>query len=161
MKKFIISYLLLLPIIFGIFYWDISPIAEWVNHYQRESLLYMLDIGLKDGQLQGIDIIISPYYKVIITKSCNGMIPYLVLLSSILAYPATWSHRTKWLVIGYFVLSIVNLLRLFIVVYFVTKTPSNFPLSHDILGNFLLMLSGLTLFYLFLRGSREPRVGDL
>jgi len=155
MKKFIISYIILIPAIFGILYWDISPIAEFANHYQRESLLYLLDMGLKDGQLQGIDIIISPYYKVIITKSCNGMIPYLVLVSSILAYPATWIHRVKWLIIGYFVLSTVNVLRLFIVVYFVTKTPSNFELSHDILGNGLLMLSGLTLFYLFLRGSRQ------
>lgn len=155
MKKFIISYLLLLPTVFGLFYWDISPIAVFINHYQSESLLYLLDSGLKDGQLQGIDIIISPYYKIIITKACNGMIPYLVLVASVLAYPARWTYRFKWLIIGYIVFSMVNVLRLFIVVHFVTITPDNFPLYHDILGNFLLMSSGLIMFYLFVNGSRD------
>ena len=155
MKTFVYYYLALLPIMFGLLYWDISPLAEFVNHHQTKMLLFFLDIGLKDGQLQGIDIMISSHYKVIITKACNGMIPYLVLLSAILAYPASWSHRFLWAAIGYVTLVLVNIARLFIVVFYVTKTPSNFELSHDIFGNFLFMVSGLALFYLFIKGSRK------
>lgn len=153
MKKFVYSYLLLLPIMFGVLYWNLSPLAEFVNHYQTKMLLFFLDMGLKDGQLQGIDIMISPRYKVIITKACNGMIPYLLLLSSMLAYPASWSHKFLWAIIGYMVLVIVNIIRLFIVVYCVTKTPSNFELSHDIFGNLLFMSFGLLLFYIFIKGA--------
>jgi len=157
MKKFAYLYLALLPILFGLFYWNISPVAEYVNHYQTQVTLYFLDIGLGEGRLHGVDILIDPHYKVVVTKACNGMIPVLVLLAAVLAYPVHWVHKVQWIIIGYVVLSIVNLLRLLMVAYFVKK-QADFPFYHDILGNILLMVTGLLLFYLFLRGTRHYRL---
>ena len=157
MKKFAYVYLALLPLLFGLLYWDLSPVAEFVNHYQTKLTLYFLEIGLEKGQLQGIDIWINPHYKVIVTKACNGTIPILVLLAAILAYPIDWVHKLWWAVIGYLVLTTINIIRLLMVAHFVKVQP-DLPLYHDLFGNILLMITGLLLFYLFLRGTRAYRL---
>ncbi len=157
MKFFSYLYLALLLILFGLFYWEISPVAEYVNHYQTQLTLYFLDIGLGEGRLQGVDIMINPHYKVIVTKACNGMIPVLVLLAAVLAYPVSWIHKARWIVMGYVILSAMNLFRLLMVANFVKK-QADFPLYHDLFGNLLLMATGLLLFYLFLRGTRSYRL---
>ncbi len=154
MKKFVFYYIILLPILFALFYWDVSPVAEIINSYQTKLALIFLDIGLEEGRLQGIDIMINPTYKIIVTKACNGMIPILVLFAAILAYPVSWVHKIKWIVIGYIVISTVNIVRLLMLAHFIKDQP-DFPFYHDIVGNMLLMIVGLVLFYMFLVGSRR------
>jgi len=154
MKTFASYYLLFLLLLFGLFYWDLSPLAAYVDHYQRGLTLRFLDLGLPEGQLRGIDIWINPHYKIIITKACNGMIPILVFWAAVLAYPlAGWQRKLWWILAGYLLLSAVNIARLLMVAACV-KEQSDFPLCHDIFGNMLLMIAGLLLFWLFLRGSR-------
>jgi len=149
--------LALLPLLFALFYWDVSPVAEFINHYQTKLTLYFLELGLKEGQLQGIDILVNPHYKIIITKACNGMIPILVLFSAIWAYPVDWTFKVWWLFVGYGIITGINIARLLMVAHFVKKQP-DFPLYHDLFGNLLLMTTGLLLFYLFLRGTRSYRL---
>jgi len=148
--RFTYLYITLLVTLFAVFYWDVSPIARVVNEYQTKMLLFILDMGLPDGHLQGIDIMISPRYKIIITQACNGMIPFLVFLAAIWAYPALFLHKLKWSFYGYLLFFVVNVIRLFIVVYFVTITPEYFWISHDIFGNALLISFGLSMFYIYL-----------
>ena len=157
MKQFSYRYLALLPLLFALFYWDVSPVAEFINHYQTKLTLYFLELGLKEGQLQGIDILVNPHYKIIITKACNGMIPILVLFSAIWAYPVDWTFKVWWLFVGYGIITGINIARLLMVAHFVKKQP-DFPLYHDLFGNLLLMTTGLLLFYLFLRGTRSYRL---
>jgi len=154
MRKFTYTYLAILPLLFGLLYWGGSPMAEFVNHYQTQLTLYFLGAGLEEGQLHGIDIWINPHYKIIITKACNGMIPILVLWAAVAAYPIDWIHKFWWAVTGYVVLTTVNIVRLLMVARFVKDQP-DFPLYHDLFGNILLMITGLLLFYLFLRGARR------
>ena len=160
MKTFTLYYLLLLPLLFGIFYWDLSPVAVLINTYQSKITLYTLSMGLPEGQLQGVDIMINPHYKVVVTKACNGMIPILVLYAAILAYPVRWSHKVYWLLVGYVVLTTINIARLYMVATLV-KAQSDFPLYHDLFGNLLLMAIGLLLFYLFLATSQRTAKGRL
>ena len=151
MRRFVYLYLGLTGLLFALLYWDISPLARVINEQQTQMLLATLSMILPEGQIEGIDIIISPRYRVIITQACNGMIPYLVLASAILAYHKSWIEKIKWLLIGYILFFIINVIRLLIVVYFVKMSPSYFGISHDIFGNALLMASGLLIFYLYLR----------
>lgn len=154
MKQFGYQYLALLALLFAVLYWELSPVAEFLNYYQTKLTLFFLELGLKEGQLRGIDIMVNPHYKIIITKACNGMIPILVLFSAILAYPAEWIHKVRWMFVGYLVLTSINIVRLLMVAHFVKKQP-DFSLYHDLFGNLLLMATGLLLFYLFLRGARH------
>jgi len=157
MKQFGYRYLALLPLLFALFYWEHSPVAESINHYQTKLTLYFLNFGLREGQLRGIDIMINPHYKIIVTKACNGMIPILVLFSAILAYPSEWPYKARWILAVYVILAAANVFRLLMVAHYVKK-QTDFSLYHDLFGNLLLVLTGLALLYLFLRRARLYRL---
>jgi exosortase/archaeosortase family protein len=154
-QRFVVSYLLWLGILFGLFYWDLSPISHSINEFLRVNLIKILDAGLEPGRVHGFDIWINPHYKLMIEKACNGMIPVLMYLASIFAYPSSWTRRIYWAIAGTSIILVLNIVRIFIVVHFVIQGGrENFSLSHDIFGNALFMVAGLAMFYLFIRGSR-------
>lgn len=156
MKKFIALYFLFLLFLFTLFYANTSVLSHTINQAQTNLTLFALNLFLKPEQLQGIDIIINPQYKIIINQACNGMIPILFLWASILAYPARFSHKVFWMVLGYIAFSIVNIFRILLVVYFVEQKggKGNFYLSHDILGNAILMFVGLGIFVWFIKSRK-------
>ena len=157
MKQFITLYFLFLVILFTLFYAPTSAMSTLLNEGQTKLTLYFLELFLKPEQLQGVDIWITPYYKIIINKACNGVIPMLFLFASIWAYPSTLLHKLFWMLLGYVLFSVVNVFRVLLVVY-VTQTGEgykDFYWSHDIVGNILLMLTGLGLFIAFIKTSSK------
>jgi len=157
MKRFIVLYFLFLAVLFFLFYAHTNPLSTYVNESQTALTLVMLDLFLEPTQLQGIDIWINPHYKIIINHTCNGLIPILFLFASILAYPSGLWHKACWMIVGYGIFSMVNVLRILLVVYFVEQKGGrdNFYWSHDLLGNTILMITGLTLFILFIKTSKD------
>ncbi len=157
MKRFTITYLILLPLLFAIFYWTVSPVAKFINYYQTKLALWFLHTTLDAGRVDGVDVWINSHYKIFITNACNGMIPILVLTAAILAYPSRWTKKLLWIGIGYIVFTSMNLFRLYEVSVFVKK-QSDFHFYHDILGNLILMVTGLILFYFYLKSTTSQRV---
>lgn len=156
MKKFVLLYLLALALLFVLFYADTSILSRVLNDTQSALTLMMIEPFLKTGQLQGTDIIISPYYKIIITQACNGMVPILFYFAAIAAYPSKLWAKPLWMAAGYLIFTLVNVVRILIVVYFVEQKGGrdNFYLAHDIFGNALLMVVGLGLFILYIKQAR-------
>ncbi|RRS31377.1 MAG: hypothetical protein P794_04150 [Epsilonproteobacteria bacterium (ex Lamellibrachia satsuma)] len=157
MKRFIVLYFLFLVLLFVFFYAPTSAVSALLNEGQSKLTLFLLDLFLKAGQLQGADIWINPHYKIIINKACNGIIPILFLFASILAYPSGMLHKLFWMIMGYILFSVVNVGRILLVV-FVTQTGAgheDFYWSHDLVGNVLLMLTGLGLFIAFIKTVRR------
>jgi exosortase/archaeosortase family protein len=157
MKRFIALYFLFLGGLFVLFYASTSQISQIINELQTHLTLKALDLFLKPEQLKGIDIWINPYYKIIITKACNGMIPILFLYASILAYPSSFRHKIVWMFLGYILFFVVNIARILWVV-FVTQNGEghgDFYWSHDIVGNILLVITGLGLFIAFIKTSSK------
>ena len=157
MKRFVALYFLFLALLFVFFYAPTSAVSTLLNEGQTKLTLYFLDIFLAPEQLKGVDIWINPHYKIIINKACNGVIPILFLFASILAYPSSVGHKILWMVIGYVLFSIVNVARILLVVY-ATQTGEgheDFYWSHDLIGNILLMLTGLGLFIAFIKTSSK------
>jgi exosortase/archaeosortase family protein len=163
MKRFIVLYFLFLAILFTFFYAYINPVSTAVNESQTTLTLSMLGLFLDPAQLQGIDIWINPHYKIIINHTCNGLIPILFLFASILAYPSASWHKVYWMIAGYVVFSLVNVWRILLVVYFVEQKgeQGNFYWSHDLLGNTILMATGLTLFILFIKTAKDQNPSKL
>ncbi len=151
-QRFVLSYLIWLGVLFGLFYWDLSPLAHAPNEVLRLNLLKIMDFGLTPGQVRGSDIWINPHYKLMIEKACNGMIPVLMYLASIFAYPSSWRRRILWGIAGTAVMLTLNVLRIFMVTWFVMQGGrESFSLSHDVFGNAIFMVAGLVMFYLFIR----------
>jgi len=153
MIKFFIFYGIMLIALFEFFYWADSPLAKQINDFQSNLTLGALKPFLKPGQLVGADIVISPTYRLIITQACNGLIPFFIFFAAVLATPTTWLNRLFWVFIGYVIFFIINITRLLLVTHYVTETPRNFQLSHDIFGNMLLMITGMILFFYYLKSS--------
>jgi len=153
-QRFVVMYLVWLGVLFGLFYWDLSPLSHVPNEWLRLRLLDVLKAGLAEGQVRGSDIWINSHYKLIIEKACNGMIPVLMYLASIFAYPSGWRRRILWGIAGSLILLGLNVARIFVVTEYVMRTGrEGFSLVHDFGGNLLFMIAGLGLFYLFIRGS--------
>lgn len=157
MKRFIVLYFLFLAFLFSFFYADTSSISEFLNNEQTNLTLYLLNIFLEPNQLLGADIMINPEYKIVINKACNGIIPILFLFAAILAYSSSITHKIVWMMLGYLMFIVGNVLRILLVVYFVEREGGreNFYWSHDLMGNMLLMGLGLGLFILFIKTSKK------
>jgi len=153
MKRFIALYFLFLGVLFVVFYAPTSQISQILNDVQSRLTLEALNLFLEPEQLKGVDIWINPHYKIIITKACNGVIPLLFLYASILAYPSPFRHKILWMSLGYVLFFVVNIVRILWVVFITQhgEGQGDFYWSHDIVGNTLLMLTGLGLFIAFIK----------
>jgi len=157
MKRFVALYFLFLAVLFSLFYAPTTMMSTLLNEGQTTLTLSLLGLFLSPEQLQGIDIWINPHYKIFISKACNGMIPVLFLFASILAYSSSVLHKILWMGIGYVAFSAMNVFRILLVVY-VTQTGAghaDFYWSHDLIGNMLLMFTGLALFVAFIKTSTK------
>ncbi|MDQ7086265.1 MAG: archaeosortase/exosortase family protein [Sulfurovum sp.] len=162
MKRFIIGYFLSLGALLFIFYTPFLAFSSLINTMQTTLTLEILAVFLADTELVGIDIWIHPHYKIIISDACNGLMPILFFYASIFAYPSSFSLKMYAMIVGYIVFFIVNIVRILGVVWMTKygEGQGEFYWSHDIVGNILLMLTGLGLFIGFIHLSTKTRVKD-
>jgi len=155
MKRFLFGYWLGIAVLFGIFYWDLSPLSSSINRVQTDLTAYFTSLTLAEGMMDKYHILINPHYSLVIEKACNGMIPYLFFLASILAFPSTVTHKIKWAIMGYLFISLMNIFRIWFVTQLVLQARQNFSLAHDYLGNGLLIITGLLLFTWFVKSRKR------
>ena len=158
MKKFLLSYWLGMALLFTLFYWDNSPLSFQINNLQTNLTAYLTSLSLPYGMMEAHRIFISEHYTLVIEKACNGMIPYLFFIASIAAFPSTLMHKIKWAVMGYILITSINVLRIWLVSQFVLEGQENFSFAHDYLGNGLLILTGLILFTSFIKTRQKKEV---
>ena len=158
MKKFLLSYWLGIALLFTLFYWEVSPFSLAINEFQTNLTALLTSFSLPQGMIETHRIFITEHYALVIEKACNGMIPYLFFLASIIAFPSTLIHKVKWALIGYLFISAINVFRIWFVTQFVLQEQNNFSLAHDYLGNGLLILTGLILFTSFIKTRKKKEV---
>ena len=155
MKKFLLTYWIGIALLFGLFYWDLSPLSFSINNQQTNFTSFLTSLSLSEGMMEEHRIIINNHYALVIEKACNGMIPYLFFLASIIAFPSTILHKVKWAIMGYIFISAMNIFRIWFVTQLVLEERKNFSLAHDYLGNGLLIVTGLLLFTWFVKSRKK------
>jgi exosortase/archaeosortase family protein len=155
MKKFLLLYWSTTALLFTLFYWELSPIANILNPLQTDLTAYLTSLTLEEHLTKGHEIIINKHYHLVIEKACNGLVPYLFFLSSILAFPSTLSQKIKWAIVGYAIITLINIFRIWLISRLVLAEVGNFSLAHDFIGNILLILTALTLFILFVKTRKR------
>lgn len=158
MKKFIFTYWLGILLLFTLFYWEYSPIGLVINNLQTNLTALITSLSLPEGMMEAHRIFITEHYTLVIEKACNGMIPYLFFLASILAFPSTLRHKVQWAIMGYIFITTMNIFRIWFVTQFVLQEQNNFSLAHDYLGNGLLILTGLILFTSFIKTRSKEKI---
>jgi len=155
MIKFLLTYWLGIALFFGIFYWELSPISPIINQFQTDLTTYLTSLTLPNEMMDNYYILINKNYSLVIEKACNGIIPYLFFLASIVAFPSTIIDKIKWAIFGYMFIVSMNTLRIWMVTQLVLQEQSNFSLAHDYLGNALLIGTGLILFVGFVKSRKR------
>jgi len=158
MKKFLLTYWIGIALLFGLFYWDLSPLSFSINNQQTNFTSFLTSLSLSEGMMEEHRIIINNHYALVIEKACNGMIPYLFFLASIIAFPSTILHKVKWAIMGYIFISAMNIFRIWFVTQLVLEERKNFSLAHDYLGNGLLIVTGLLLFTWFVKSRKKKKI---
>ncbi len=159
---FLLKFTFWLIVLFGLFYWgkywSYSPLGEWIDTIIRATIMPLLDAFI-NLPIKGYDIIVNPRFHIVITPECNGLVPYLMLLSAILAYRSTFSRKAMFAIITFIVIYLVNILRLYFVVYIVEEYGTDkFYLAHDIAGNILLIATSAILYLKYLDGYYEEKI---
>jgi exosortase/archaeosortase family protein len=155
MKKFLFLYWFNIALLFGVFYWDKSFIAVYINNFQTDFVSYLVSFFLSKDMMKGHDIIINKHYHLIIENACNGLVPYYFFLASILAFPSIIADKIKWAIIGYISIISINVLRIWIITKLVLESKNNFTLAHDWIGNIMLVFTSLGLFILFIKTRKK------
>jgi len=158
-NRFIVKFIFWLIVLFGLFYWgrfwSYSPIGEYIDSGLRAIIMPILD-ALLDNSIDKYDILINSKYSVVITPECNGIIPYLMILAAILAYPCPAKRKFIYAISSAIIFFVMNILRLYIVVEVVNRFGANsFYLIHDIFGNLLLMATGAFIFLSYLKCNKR------
>ena len=158
-KRFLLLYFFWLLILFAIFYWgsywSASKLGYYIDYYQRDFIMQILD-SLLDNKIVNYDIIINPKYHVVITPECNGLVPYFIFLAGVLAYRCNFFKKLLWLLGGYIIFSLINLIRLYAVVEIVNRFGGKyFFIAHDIGGNLLLVATGAICFLIYLKSCKN------
>jgi exosortase/archaeosortase family protein len=125
-----------------------------LNQLQTDLTTYIISLILNDEIIKGYEIIINSHYSLVIEKACNGMVPYLFFLASIIAFPSTLLHKIKWVLVGYIIITTINIFRIWLVAKLVLAEVDNFSLAHDFIGNAILIFTALTLFILFVKTKK-------
>ncbi|CAA6827042.1 MAG: Unknown protein [uncultured Sulfurovum sp.] len=157
MKKFLFTYWIGIILLFALFYWEYSPISNIINNYQTNLTSLLTSFSLEEGIMEAHRIFITEHYALVIEKACNGMVPFLFFLASILAFPSSIIHKIKWAIMGYLFISAMNVFRIWFVTQLVMQSKNNFSLAHDYLGNALLILTGLILFTSFIKTRNKTQ----
>jgi len=143
-----------MALFFFFLYLPTSSFSILLNHFQTDITAWGVSHLLLPKLMRGHQIIITPHYSLIITQACNAMIAILLFLASIWAYPSSLKKKILFSFIGYTSLTLINILRIYLVSRLVLEDKNNFSLAHDYIGNMILLFGAIFLFWGFVRGKR-------
>jgi exosortase H (IPTLxxWG-CTERM-specific) len=86
-----------------------------------------------------------------VESDCNGIEPTLLVLSAVLAFPASWSRRIQGLAVGLAVVQGLNLVRIVSLFYFGLWDTEIFDWTHKYLWPVVLTIAALGTFVWWLR----------
>ncbi|SHO81459.1 hypothetical protein MNB_SV-15-1036 [hydrothermal vent metagenome] len=150
MNRFIILYPISLLLLFIIFYFDTSIISYTINSFQQNLIIDVIS-QIFPNRVEDNFIIITNYYKLSIDKACNGIVTILFFIAPILLYQASIRYKIIFILIGYIILTLANIIRITFITYMVIADKQNFSLSHDFIGNIFLLIVGISLFIIFIK----------
>jgi exosortase H (IPTLxxWG-CTERM-specific) len=102
--------------------------------------------------------IASPRFSVNIRNGCNGLETIFIFAAAVLAFPAPWKAKWIGLFAGFFLIQLVNIVRIVSLFYIGIHFPKLFEESHTVLWQIGVILSGVVLWIIWAdRFALPPR----
>lgn len=125
----------------------LAEVSSWIIHlFDGSTISYGKIIQNASGT-----------FRVSIERGCNGVEAVIILISAIIAFPAPWKHRLVGLVLGFFAIQALNLVRIVSLFFLGLWSPVWFEFFHVYLWQALIVLDALIVFLVWLRYL--PRTG--
>lgn len=104
--------------------------------------------------------ITSPRFGVNINNGCNGVEAMLILLASIVAFPATLRARAAGLLLGAVVVQILNAIRIITLYLLGAYHPRLFDLFHTAVWQIVIILAAIAFFLVWSARVGPPRLAS-
>ena len=162
MKRFILLFILVLLIAYGLVY--LPPVREHAIGPFTEGITYISGwlITAFGGQvwMQGNTLSI-PGFAVQVLDMCNGVEATIIFWAAILAFPAPGVYKLKGLFIGTFTIHALNIIRIISLLYLGAYNRDWFHWVHWYVWDALIMLDILIVFLAWVRMMplQEQRTG--
>lgn len=102
----------------------------------------------------------STGFGVSIEPGCNGVEAYLILISAIVAFPATWRDRASGIFLGFIAVQGLNVIRVISLFYLGQWDKRVFDFAHTYLWQGLIMLDVLVFWLLWVKISARGAAGQ-
>ena len=90
-------------------------------------------------------------FAISIERGCNGVAAVIILVSAMLAFPASWKHKLVGISLGFLAIQVVNLARIISLFYLGQWNRMWFDWFHLYLWQALIVLDALVVFLIWLR----------
>ena len=129
-----------------------------------EVSAFIIKLFDKDVISEGVIIqSVSTGFGVQIAPGCDGIEAVIILVSAIVAFPSPWKHKLVGILIGFFAIQSLNLVRIISLFYLGQWDQVWFDWFHLYLWQALIVLDALAVWLIWLRylprGRRAPPAG--
>ena len=90
-------------------------------------------------------------FAISIERGCNGVEAVIILISAMLAFPASWRHKLAGIGIGFLAIQAMNIVRIISLFYLGQWSRLWFDWFHLYLWQALIVLDALVVFLVWLR----------
>lgn len=153
MLRFLIGYAIWATCLFALFFFEAYSPLFVVNQWQTEITTFITRWWVQALELpvliQAATLILPNNMNLHIVHECNGLVPFLLYLAAILAYPTPSINKFNWILIGYAVLLVINTLRMLLITLVVLEDKSLFYIAHDWFGRYGVAILTIVLFLWF------------
>ena len=134
----------------------LGPVQDWVVQPFTQGLAtvsaWLVQLFDSTATSEGIVIrSLSNGAAVAIQPGCNGIEAMICLTAAILAYPSNWYERGMGVIVGYFAIQAMNLIRIISLFYLLQWNEQWFEWFHLYVWQALIFLDVLIVFVLWIR----------
>ena len=134
---------------------DKHVIAPWTSFLADVSAWLMHTFDSKVAVHGNIVASTTTGFAIAIERGCNGVEAVIILVAAMLAYPARWGERLIGILIGFFCVQAVNLVRIISLFYLGNWNRTWFDWFHLYVWQALIVLDALVVFLIWLSWIRR------
>lgn len=163
-KRFIFSYLILMGTFFSLL--KFRPIESVGKTYD----MYRLSIAFLTSKVVGLMGIPSTYQGSVIQLpsisldvrfGCDGFEAMIIYSVAIVTFPATWKDKALGIVVGFFMIQVINVLRIVSLAYSGVYYRDIFEVIHVYVAQGIMIAVSLGVFLLYLNYVNGEKRGSL